>query len=477
MPSLPHASELVAVHNVSIARHDNAAPHPDDVSFTVQQGDRVLLLGPSGCGKSTLALALTGLIPHIVDAQLTGTVTLAGVATTRRELHEITEHVAIVFQDPLAQLFTESVFDEVCFALENRCLPVDKIIARATQALNDMDLLWARERPVTQLSGGEQQRLAVACTLASHPALLVLDEPTANLDPLARRKLYDTMATLPPTAAPTILLIEHNIDDALRIVNRVIVLNERGRVVHSGTPHEVFRGATDDLRCLGARLPFATHTHNTLRTLGLVEPTAPIPITLDDLTATLERIEHQGYTFAAATHSTKPACEPVAESAVVVRNLTVRRGEQYALQDVSLEIPRGSISAIIGTSGAGKTTLLHALAGLTSPEQGDMYVNGHRIQPRGASRIGLVFQNPEHQFVKHTVREELTAAAHPHSDRRTLVQRVDAELKRLGLATLAGQHPTTCLVGKSAGCRWPWRRWAATTSSPLMNPLSAKTKQ
>ena len=142
----PNSTNLVAVTDVSISRRNEELPRPEHVTFEVKKGDRLLVLGPSGCGKSTLALALTGLIPHIVDAQLTGAVAFQGIPTTHRELHDITEQVSIVFQDPLAQLFTECVFDEVCFALENRCLPVTEIVARATKSLNDMDLLWARDR-------------------------------------------------------------------------------------------------------------------------------------------------------------------------------------------------------------------------------------------------------------------------------------------------------------------------------------------
>lgn len=440
----PNSTNLVAVTDVSISRRNEELPRPEHVTFEVKKGDRLLVLGPSGCGKSTLALALTGLIPHIVDAQLTGAVAFQGIPTTHRELHDITEQVSIVFQDPLAQLFTECVFDEVCFALENRCLPVTEIVARATKSLNDMDLLWARDRPVTELSGGEQQRLAIACALASKSSMLVLDEPTANLDPQARCRLYEIISELPPADAPAIVLIEHNIDDALRLVNRIVVLDERGSVVSTGSPREVFGRSNTQLRRLGIRLPFATQTYERLTELGLLQPSQRPPITDDELADALLHIERRGYTLAAPRTTSRSEAPP----ALIARDLTVQRGTTTALQDVSLTIPRGEISAIIGTSGAGKTTLLHSFAGLVKPQHGTLLANNQRITAKGASRIGLVFQNPEHQFVEATVRDELTAAANPQIDRDALPQKVDDELNRIGLSDLADHHPTTLSGGQ-----------------------------
>ena len=194
----------------------------------------VLLLGPSGSGKSTLALALNGLIPHAISAELEGTVEVDGRTTADTPPSQLSTSVAMVFQDPDAQLVTGTVFDEVAFALENLLLPVDEVLDRAESALRRVGL-WARrgDNP-DQLSGGGRQRLAIACAVAMQSPLIVLDEPTANLDPQGIDDVYAALDDVIATGEHSIILVEHNLDAAMRFVTRTIVLDHSGRIAFDG---------------------------------------------------------------------------------------------------------------------------------------------------------------------------------------------------------------------------------------------------
>ncbi|MET0784882.1 MAG: ABC transporter ATP-binding protein, partial [Leifsonia flava] len=220
--STPAPLELQAVGIV----HDGAArATPVDVSFTVHAGEVVLLLGPSGSGKSTLTLAMNGLVPQAVPATLDGSVRVAGLDTADTAVGKLSEHVAMVFQDPDAQIVTGTVLDEVCFGPENQLLSAEVVLQRAEKALRQVGLWERRAENPDRLSGGGRQRLTIACALAMGSPLLVLDEPTANLDPTGIDEVYAVLRGLAADATHSIVLVEHNLDAAIDIVDRVIVLD------------------------------------------------------------------------------------------------------------------------------------------------------------------------------------------------------------------------------------------------------------
>lgn len=405
------AEPLVRLEHVGVTHPDAEEPSPRDVTFDIRPGEVVLLVGPSGCGKSTLAMAACGLIPHSHDADLDGRIVLGGLDTATSVPAELARRVAMVFQDPDAQIVTGRVFDEVAFALENLLLPADEVRRRAEAALRTVGLWTRRDDDPAVLSGGGRQRLAVACALAMRPDLLVLDEPTANLDPVGAADVYRAIGSLvDEDASRAVLLVEHDLSVALPLATRVVVLDHAGRVVLDGAPDDVFGVHTDVVRALGV---------------------GPAP---------------------AASAALPAPADPAAAPAIRARSLTVARGRGRAmrelLRDVSLEIPRGSFTAIVGPNGAGKTTLAQALAGVVPPPRGAVELPGEAgtldpatARPRElAARVGFVFQNPEHQFVAHTVRDELAHGLRglPRDERDA---RVDEMLGRFGLTAHAERHP------------------------------------
>jgi energy-coupling factor transport system ATP-binding protein len=241
MPDTRASGALLSVRDLGI-RHDGAdAEAPAGASFVVNRGEVVLLLGPSGAGKSTLALALNGLVPHAVPATVRGRVEVDGLDTAETPVSVLSTRVGMVFQDPDAQLVTGTLLDEVAFGPENLRLPVADVLERAEEALRRVGLWDRRHENPDRLSGGGRQRLAIACALAMGSPLLVLDEPTANLDPQGVEEVYATLGALVAAGDRAIVLVEHNLDAVVGIVDRVVVLDRTGRTVADGTVDEVLR--------------------------------------------------------------------------------------------------------------------------------------------------------------------------------------------------------------------------------------------
>ncbi|WP_223692434.1 ABC transporter ATP-binding protein [Leifsonia poae] len=429
-------------------RHEGApAWTPDGVTLEVAAGEVLLVLGPSGCGKSTLTLALNGLVPHAVPADLEGTVLVAGRDTAQARVAELSEQVGMVFQDPDAQLVSATVLDEVCFGPENQLVTVDDVLERAEWSLRAVGLWERRDDNPDTLSGGGKQRLAIACALALDAPVLVLDEPTANLDPAGIEEVYEVLRSLRNAAEPrSIVLVEHNLDAAMDLVDTVAVLDAAGRLVAHGPVGEVLRDRADELLKLGVWLPTATLAALRLRSAGVTID--PLPLTTADLSAALDALPSlptlPTQTLARAGDATSP------EWAVRIRGLTVRRGRGDArrevLHSVSLDVRRGDFVAVLGANGTGKTTLVQALAGVVRPPRGTVDLDG--LDPARASvaaltaAVGFVFQNPEHQFVTASVTDELAYGLRLHRRPEAEVrERVDRMLATLGLQNHRDAHP------------------------------------
>ncbi|MCH6230695.1 energy-coupling factor transporter ATPase [Microbacterium sp. CFH 31415] len=484
---------LVRIRDLAVTYDGERAAVPASVTFDITAGEVVLLLGPSGSGKSTLTLALNGLIPHAVPADLGGSIEVAGLDTATTPVAALSTHVAMVFQDPDAQLVTGTLLDEVAFGPENLRMPVADVLARAEAALRRVGLWERRGDNPDLLSGGGRQRLAIACALAMGSPLLVLDEPTANLDPQGIEEVYAALADLVAAGDRAILLVEHNLDAAIGFVDRVVVLDHGGRVAADGSVDEVLRGRAEELHAMGVWLPVSAIAALRLRRAGYA--LEPLPLTPEELRAGLDSADAPdsaapgalGPADAAATadapvapvaadpadaaartvRRTDPADKadpgrdapdphtvpangtpnrPAPTPLISVRGLTLRRGRTEVLHGIDLDIAAGEFVAIVGANGAGKTSLIQALAGVVPPPKGTVRVGGldvGRVDARTLSaRIGFVFQNPEHQFIAHTVFDEVAHGLRRQHLADDEVRRRTMELLvRFGLDDKADTHP------------------------------------
>ena len=414
------------------------------VDLRLRQGEVKLLLGPSGSGKSSLALTLNGLIPHQLDAEIRGSVTIAGRDTREVGVDWLTTKVGMLFQDPESQIATLTVVDEVAFGLENLRVPPEEMRPRIEAALRQVGLDGLEERDTGALSGGQKQRLALASTLAMGVEVLVLDEPTANLDPEGTADFFDLLRQLKASGA-TVLIIEHKLDELIDQVDSIAVLGDDGTIIADGPPREVLRDNRDALTRLGVWLPQVSDLAN--RLLGCGITLEPYPLTVEEAFEALAEVLPGEVATVSKTQHAPLSNGPAAEPLIEVRGLSYRYPEgAQALNGVNLTVPKGEFYALLGPNGSGKTTLAHHLIGLKRPPRGTVFLGGQdvaRMPVAELSRsVGYVFQNPEHQFVSLTVRDELAFSLHAYRVPEAEIEpRVRALLREFGLEEQAGSNP------------------------------------
>ncbi|MCL6452332.1 MAG: ATP-binding cassette domain-containing protein [Alicyclobacillus sp.] len=413
------ARPLLALHGVSIQYPDAGAPSVSDVNLAIAPGECVLLLGPSGCGKSTLGLACAGLIPSSVEAEVSGQIWRAGDL-------QAPGRVAIVFQDPETQFCMLRVDDEIAFGLENRCVPREDMPDRILASLAEAGLAVNPAVAHSTFSGGMKQKLAIAAALATDAQLLILDEPTANLDPASTRQVFDTIARL-KAQGKTLLVIEHKFAALLPVADRVVMMDHTGRIRRVGTPEAVLEEAWPWMVAEGILPAWQVRPS--------AGPTALGTDSVPDVTARAA--------VAAEEVRTADRSQPVADAAplVTVTGATLAYGTDTVWRDVSFALPRGSFTAIVGPNGAGKSSLLQALAGLQPLAAGQVELAGRPVgawKPADRFRkLAYCFQNPEYQFVFERVGDELA--------NRVVADDVPAEvlalLAEFGLDGTAQQSP------------------------------------
>lgn len=433
-----------------------------DLDLVVAPGERLLVLGPSGSGKSTLTLCMDGLIPHVVEGEMEGTVAVAGLATARHPVHLLAQEAGLVFQDPEGQFCTLTVEDEVAFGLENLRTPPDQIDAAIDDALAQVGLTGFRRRRLETLSGGEKQRLAVAAVLAMGPRLLVLDEPSANLDPAGTRELFALLSRLGRDPGRTLVLVEHKLDELMPWIDRVVVLAADGSLLTQGGPGEVFHDRDGALREAGVWRPRVVEAVVGLRRQGWPVPGRPVSVeqtavAIGSVPGLAERLRETRPPLEAGTGA--PAVSPgVPLLEVTNLDYSYPDGEQApgpALSDLSLTVARGDLLAVVGPNGAGKSTLAALVAGVLRPPAGRVFVEGRDVRSLAsrelAARVGYVFQNPEHQFVTERVYDEIAFSL---GGRRRGIRRpaddslVRSWLERFGLGALAEENPFSLSQGQ-----------------------------
>jgi len=385
------------------------------VDLRVEPGERVLLLGPSGAGKSTLLAALAGVLDPEQAAESEGSVRLDG-----RPARASRGRAGLVLQDPSAGVVMARAGDDVAFGLENLAVPAAEIWPRVDAALAAVGFPYGRDASTGRLSGGEEQRLALAGALAMQPGLLLLDEVTSALDPAGVTLVRETVRRVLDESRATCVLVEHRVADVVDLVDRVVVLEAGGGVVADGSPGEVSAKHGAALADRGVWVPGR-------------EPAGPGP--------------------AAAT----PGATEVAGDRLVFRYPAAAAD---AVGPVDVALRSGEVLALTGPNGSGKSTLALMLAGLLGPSAGEVRppaaLGGpadrplHRWRARDLVRaVGTVFQDPEHQLVARRVDDELAVGPRAAGLAEAQVRaRVDELLDRLHLRALAAANPYTLSGGE-----------------------------
>lgn len=379
----------------------------EDMSLTIGKNENTLLLGPSGSGKSTLLKVLTGLIPEVIDVPL------------RRNKCSSLDNWGYVFQDPDSQFCMPYVDEEIAFVLENRAVPAEEIPGHITHYLNLVGLSFdENHRPIKSLSQGQKQRLALASSLALEPEILVLDEPTALLDPKGTEMIWEQVRQLGENK--TLLIVEHKIEKMIDFIDRVLVLNGRGEFIIDESPKELARKHQKVLDQYG--IWHAQSWSNYDRQSTDVKLSAS----------------------PAETKSNQPLLS--------IDHLEGYRDDEKQVEVAEAHIQAGEWVAVTGPNGAGKSTLLLATMQLIKSE-GSVYFCGEPLTnvEQVAADIGFVFQNPELQFIGQRVREEIAFTLQqqcPGLTANEINHKVDRTLDGYGLTNVQNQNPYQLSTGQ-----------------------------
>jgi len=402
------------------------------LNLEVAEGERLAILGPSEAGKSTLALCLNGLIPRLIRGEFGGEVLVAGKSVQACRPRELAAQVGVLFQDFEAQLFCTRVDQEVAFGPENLGLPREELRRRVQQTLGLVGLAGLEHRDPATLSGGQKQLLALAAVLALQPRLLILDEPTTDLDPARVEELLATLDCLSREQGLTLILLGEDLRLA-QYASRIVLLQE-GRVAADGPPETVLR-QVEAFRRLGLRPPGIPALFHDL---GQPE----LPLTLEEAVAQARRLGWEVRLGSALKARPEPLSSYGPEILALREVDFVYPDGHEVFRRLSLSFRQGEITAILGPNGSGKTTLVKLLGGLLQPTAGQVWaVPG--------VKVGFVFQNPDYQLFAEQVWEEvafglrLQGCALPEMERRV----ADA-LRRVNLLERAGEDPFSLTKGQ-----------------------------
>ena len=432
---------IIHVDDVSFSYGSTPEPALAHVSLDVHQGDFIGIIGPSGAGKSTLAACLSGAVPHHFGGNFFGAVTVDGKDTCEVSLTDISQIVGSVLQDIDTQMVASAVEDEILFGLENFGVPHSEIEQRINETLETVGIADLRDREIATLSGGQKQKVAIAAILAMRPRVLVLDEPTAALDPASSKLVFETLRAAREELGITVVVIEQKVALLSEYCNRVLVMN-KGQVVLEGEPHEVF-AHTEDLRRIGVDCPRVTRIFNSLAAEGLAAGTPCLDVDeAEELITGLvdPALAPAGSNPAGSPHAPSP--RPHAKDAEPV--LTFEHvdfaypGGGGKVEDLSLTLYPGELLGVVGQNGAGKTTLTKLLTGLLKPSGGSIRVNGLDTKTVPTSRIArevaTLFQNPDRQICKDTVLDEVAFGLELAGiDRAEALRRAQIVIDRFGL--------------------------------------------
>ncbi len=433
------------------------------VDLTVEKGKFVVLMGRTGAGKTTLSLCLNGLIPQLMQGDLTGEVIVAGKETSNYRVQELAKQVGLVLQEAESQIVGRTVEEDVAFGPRNFGVPIEEVHRRVEQALERVQLREHNMRSTVELSGGEKQRLVIAGVLAMEPEIMVLDEPTSELDPEGRVEIYRALDDLRRESDRTLLVIEHSSEEILQRADEIVVLNH-GEIVWQGAPKKLFRDIPL-LREFGIKpLPVSLLGWEYYQR-GWIE-FKDIPLDVASAESLIRSLTSKQKSPDVKNPSAKPieirevyyerTKAKVAQSSPLIQvNQLVHQYEsgQIALQGIDLAIQKGEFVALVGSNGAGKTTLAKHLNGLLKPTQGEVIVKGMNTKEYDtahlARTIGYVFQNPDHQIFSVSVEKELEfGLKNAGFDLREREERITRALELTGLAKFREVHPYTLGKGE-----------------------------
>jgi energy-coupling factor transporter ATP-binding protein EcfA2 len=421
---------MIELRNVTYTYPEAAAPALQDLSLEVEAGEFLLVIGPSGAGKSTFLRCLNGLVPHFYGGVFRGRVRVCERDPLAVGPRGMSDLVSFVFQDPETQFVTEVVEDELAFAMENHNFPQMTMRRRIEEVLDQLSIAHLRHRRVETLSGGERQRVVIGGALTLQPQVLVLDEPTSQLDPQAAEEVLTTLQKLNEDLGLTVVISEHRLERVAQYADRILYLPGAGDAPLIGAPREVLAQA---------------ELAPPLVRLGRALDWQPLPLTIKEGRPLAQKLKPPPSAPLFSPASGEMAGPPVIE----ICDVWYSYDGLEALRGVNLEVGRGEFVALMGRNGSGKTTLLKNIVGLLRPERGSVKVLGADLRrsplEKITERVGLVPQNPGRLLFQETVKGELLFTRRAHG---LPVEKDEPLLEQLGLAAHHDAYPRDLSTGE-----------------------------
>jgi energy-coupling factor transport system ATP-binding protein len=365
---------------ISFSRVSLIYPHStttviENLSFEISEGEMVLVMGHTGSGKSSLLRLINGLVPHHTGGILAGEIIVDGKSTRTTKPGELAGIVGIVGQNPLATFVTDTVEDELAFGMESLNFPPDVMRKRVEEALDQVGLAPLRNRTIATLSGGEQQRLAIATALVMHPKVLVLDEPTSALDPVASEEILAILHRLVHDLSVTVILAEHRLERVICYVDRILLIEGDG-ASSIGVPSEI------------------------LKKTDLVPPIVRLSreLGLDEIGTSTREVRRQTQVLRDELPESARVTFTPGEVALSLKRVNAGYESKIALKNIDLDIRAGEITALMGRNGAGKSSLIKCAVGVLTPCSGEIFIDGNELQELKqvdrSKRIGYIPQDP-----------------------------------------------------------------------------------
>jgi energy-coupling factor transport system ATP-binding protein len=365
---------MIRFDSVTVSYPEATSPVLVDVNLAIDDGEMCLVVGRTGSGKSTLLRCIHGLVPHFSGGRLSGHVIVDGRDTRDCRPRDLADVVGFVGQDPLSGFVTDTVEDELAYAMESLGISATVMRKRVEETLDLLGLAEVRDRPLLSLSAGQQQRVAIGSVLTVHPKVLVLDEPTSALDPAAAEDVLAALTRLVHDLGATIVLAEHRLERVVQYADRVVFVPGQGRPVESGPPVQLL-----------AHTPVAPPVVELGRLLGW----SPLPLSVRDARRVAAPLRERLAHLQPSTTTPPVRTDPVLR----LRGVVASYGDVLALRGVDLDLHRGEVVALMGRNGAGKSTLLSVLAGLRTPRAGVVSVD-QSSQDGNRRALGLVPHEP-----------------------------------------------------------------------------------
>lgn len=429
-----------------------------DINLKFKPGEFVLIVGPSGSGKSTLIRTLNALIPNFYGGRISGSVNVQDMNTFTTPTRVMAGKVGMIFQNPENQLFMSDVESEIAFGMENLNFSKKTMIKRMEEILDSFGITHLRKKSIASLSGGEKQKVAIASIIAMNPEILILDEPTAELDPRSAEDVLNLVQKINRELGVTVLLIEHRVDRVIQYADRIIVIDE-GRIIADTSPRNCFYNDNGiDLENLGVTVPPVIKIFKEIRK-KYPEITAQ-PLTVKECKTHLKELMEKNQpkvNFLTRKFTSYEEYQNYFRDAPVlveIKDLSFGYNrERTILKNINLVIHGGEFISIIGRNGSGKTTLAKQIIGLLKPEKGTVHVKNEDISKQTVAQIarsvGYIFQNPSIQFYQDTLEEEIFFVLNNMKHEKSEIQGVtDDLLNQFGLTRYKNKYPRYLSIGE-----------------------------